>query len=275
MRPKERLLRRGIPKTEIINGLEKWSESLTRWERGYTIGVAIGLLIELTFPFARYLPHTLFDSIWPHAFAYNAIANVMVFGGVVGELVISSRSSRVETDLRDENAKIIAALNAETERLRKENNDTIIMRSFRSLGDVTAFEAAMSPFPGTRFFIEHALDATGEIGQLQGQLSRSLPAAGWFQTKIAVAELTRMIPSCVSVFTVSHPDKPRNSAAALALARWLDGNFVAVRVSPIAWPETSLGTLFIQIGSRPESIELYEKFRQGFAEHRPVTPSKA
>ena len=109
MRPKDRLLRRGIPNTAIRKALEKWSDDLSVWERIWTAIVVLGLGIEIFDALARFLPHDVFDLIWPHLTVLGELSSALVFGGVLGELVVSSMSGRVETALRAENEAIIEA----------------------------------------------------------------------------------------------------------------------------------------------------------------------
>lgn len=66
MRPRERLLRRGInPKDEsaIRKALEEWSDRLSAWEHVFTGAVVAGLIIEylaeITFIFSRSIAATL------------------------------------------------------------------------------------------------------------------------------------------------------------------------------------------------------------------------
>lgn len=106
MRPSERLLRRGIPNTAIRKALEDWSDRLSVWERIWTAIVIAGLGIEIFAALSRFLPHNVFDLIWPHLTVLGDIATAMVFGGVLGELIVSSRAGRVETDLRKENNRL-------------------------------------------------------------------------------------------------------------------------------------------------------------------------
>jgi hypothetical protein len=108
MRPTERLLERGIPKTDIRAALENWSDNLARWERLWTAAVVGGLAVEVFVSLDRFFPHNIFDLIWPHSSLLGDIGSAMVFVGVFGELVIASKSGRIETALREENAKVIS-----------------------------------------------------------------------------------------------------------------------------------------------------------------------
>jgi hypothetical protein len=111
MRPSDRLLRQRIPKTDIRKELENWSDGLSRWERFWTAIVVGGLAVEVFVRLDRFFPHSIFDLIWPHSSSLGDLGDAMVFIGVFGELVVASRSGRVETALRDENAKEIGETN--------------------------------------------------------------------------------------------------------------------------------------------------------------------
>ena len=110
MRPRDRLLQRGIPNTSIRKVLEDWSDRLSIWERIWTAVVVAGLGIEIFVALSHFLPHDIFDLIWPHSTVLADIASTMVFGGVFGELIVSSKAGQVETDLREENDFIIGGL---------------------------------------------------------------------------------------------------------------------------------------------------------------------
>ena len=86
----------------------------------------------------------------PRSLRGEALVTIGVFGEVAIGLFIARSAKRQEM----ESATRIAELNAETERLRKENNDTALLLSYRSLGDTTAFVEAMRPFTGTVFIVE-------------------------------------------------------------------------------------------------------------------------
>ena len=73
--------------------------------------VVAGLGIEIFVTLSRFLPHDVFDLIWPHSIVLFGIGSTMVFGGVLGELIVSSKAGRVETDLRDEVNIVVSAAN--------------------------------------------------------------------------------------------------------------------------------------------------------------------
>jgi hypothetical protein len=60
MRPKERLLRRNIPKDAIRRALEDWSDRLPSWNEVFTALVVLGLVIEYLPEIARFLPASVF-----------------------------------------------------------------------------------------------------------------------------------------------------------------------------------------------------------------------
>jgi uncharacterized membrane protein YidH (DUF202 family) len=83
--------------------LEDWSDSLSRWERAFTAIVVLGFAVE-------YLPQIGHAIEWMfavtlatvnvHADLLSQLGGFLVIVGVAGELVVSIRASRVETDLR-------------------------------------------------------------------------------------------------------------------------------------------------------------------------------
>jgi hypothetical protein len=113
MRPRERLLRRGInPNDEsaIREGLEGWSDSLSTWEHVFTGAVVAGLIVEylaeITFWFSRSVGLFLHS----HDLQLREVGGLFVIIGVAGELWIGVRSGRVETDLRKESKRTIGYL---------------------------------------------------------------------------------------------------------------------------------------------------------------------
>lgn len=108
MRPKERLLRNDVPKGAIRGALESWSDRLSSWGEFFTAVVVLGLVIEYFPEVARFLPTRAFTATRPYTELLRELGGFLVIVGVVGELWIGFRSSKVETDLREETGKDIA-----------------------------------------------------------------------------------------------------------------------------------------------------------------------
>jgi hypothetical protein len=285
MRPKDRLRRRGIPKTAIHDGLEAWSDRLSNWERVWTAIVVLGLAFEVVATLSRFLPHDWYEAIRPHLPTLSDFGTAIVFVGVLGELVVSSKSGRVETDLRDENKTIVSELNAEIERLRKENNDTALLLRYRSIGDPAAFEETMRRFSGTKYTLEFPSNSW-EGGTFGNEISLALTRAGWIGSSVPVAR--PYLGFGVYVFTVQGPDCITQSKAGVALADWLDERSIAT-LSALATPDAALaspdakpddlepGSIVIRVGSKPETIEQQRGIQSEYLrrkQYRSVTPSQ-
>jgi hypothetical protein len=93
IRPRERLLRRDIPKDAIRNALEGWSDRLAGWEQFFTAILVAGLVVEYLPGIARFLPTVIFAAIRPHAFILRDFGGFLVIAGVVGEMWIGFRAS--------------------------------------------------------------------------------------------------------------------------------------------------------------------------------------
>jgi hypothetical protein len=201
---------------------------------------------------------------------------ILVTIGVAAEVVLANRIAHKSKKAGELADRDIAVLNAETERLRKENNETLILRSYRSVGNLSAFEEAMRPFIGTRYLI-HFLPGPQEVAQLQWELATTLPKAGWIPASHSVSRPN--IGGWVDVATVGTIEHRAHSAAGFALADWLDGQSVAVLTDRIiADPDLEAGTVIVQIGSKPETMVQYEWIREEFVRRkslRPVTPPQA
>lgn len=121
MRPKERLLRKEIPKEAIRRELERWSDRLSGWDQFFTAMVVGGLAVEYLPDAASFLAmfsHAVFVALNSHSEPLREFGGLIVIAGVLGEFCIASRERKVESDLRDESNKEIAELNTETEGLR-------------------------------------------------------------------------------------------------------------------------------------------------------------
>jgi len=111
----------------------------------------------------------------------------------------------------------------------------------------------MRPFGGTQYIIQ--MDGSNAGGHLQWELNAALKNAGWLPKLWSASRINLSIG--VSVLTVAPRNHPVNSEAAEALADWLDRSGIAVLALPIDNSLMELGTLVIQIGPRPETVEQY------------------
>ena len=125
MRPKERLLRKAIPKDAIRKELEAWSDRLSAWNEFFTAVVVLGLIVEYLPEITYFLPGPFAGLVRPHAEQLREFGGLLVIVGVAGEFGIGRRGSRVETDLREESNKAIeetreraATAELETEKLK-------------------------------------------------------------------------------------------------------------------------------------------------------------
>jgi len=250
MRPSDRLLRRGIPKTDIRKELENWSDGLSRWERFWTAVVLGGLAVEVFVRIDRFLPHSIFDLIWPHSSWLGDIGDAIVFVGVFGELVVASKVGRIETALREENAKVIseteeraakaleraanaerAAAEAKLERIRLEASfkrrtlDRKLLSEEESL-----FILAVSPFAGQKFSLQaNPPPYDGTITQIErhseqmsfaNQLRDLLLSAKWVQEAASPDDLG--VRSGVTTFVplISGPPPPGHTIPPVVSAAW-------------------------------------------------------
>lgn len=208
--------------------------------------------------------------------SFPIAGGIVVALGVAIETVMASLISRKAEKIQELANREISQQSAEIERLRKENNDTLILRSYRSVGNHSAFEEAMQRFTGTKFTISMVAESN-EVSTLQWELNTLLPRAGWIS--LGLPEQRFNLGDHVNVLTASAPGKPFVSAAADALAEWLDANHVAVLIGSVGNTEHEPGTVVIQLGMRSETIERYDQVREAYsarkAAFRPVTPPQA
>src|SRR6266568_3969617 len=113
-----------------VESLEASVDKLRHWLTFWTLVVAVGLILEyrkqlwaialLSVKIIR-LKSTPFDRCIWRRLCIISIGGILVTIGVMGELWIEFRASRVENDLRLANAKVIADLNKDAEAARKES----------------------------------------------------------------------------------------------------------------------------------------------------------
>jgi hypothetical protein len=226
-----------------------------------------------------------------HVWIPQAVGATLVGLGVFAEVLITALAARQarRADLHAEEritaAKTrISELDAETERLRKENNDTALLLRYRSIGDPAAFEKAMRDFSGTKYKLEFPLNSR-EGGTFGNELGLALTRAGWIGDLVPTQSV--LLGLGVFVFTVKGPDCNMQSKAGVALADWLAARSIATRsglatpdaavVSPLSKPyDLEPGSIVIRVGSRPETIEQQRDIESEYRrqkELRAVTPT--
>lgn len=188
----------------------------------------------------------------------ETVGNIIVALGVAAEVALANviaQQSRKSEDIAD---REIVELNAEIERLRKDNNDMALLLSFRTIGDVREFEEAMAKFPGTSFVVEVYPHAEPE--NLSHVLGTALQRAGW--SKIGpLKRKSELGPGvCVVSITASAPASP--DAATIALSDWLHRHRLSTLRFATTHPEYPVGTILIAIGPRPETLDQLRSFEQ-------------
>jgi hypothetical protein len=159
----------------------------------------------------------------------------------------------------------------ETERLRKENNETALILGYRSVGDMQAFEDAMRPFSGTKYAMEVFVaptfsnpTMTPEIASLQWHLNIGLQKAGW----IMIGHVSRRGSLGFGVWLLNISDHPiPGSGARDALAGWLDNANTATLVNTVRNDGLAAQgcTVLIQIGLKPETMDQHHMIRLSLA----------
>jgi uncharacterized protein YjeT (DUF2065 family) len=200
MRPKERLLRRGkIPneEKEIRKALEEWSDRLSRWTEAFTALVVAGLIVEYLPEITYFLAMRVGSEVSRHAEQLRQFGGFLVIVGVVGELWIEVRASRVETDLRGEYNSTIeatreraaraeqAAAEADLKRIKLES--TLVRRTVRrSLEPQEEVELVgdLSKHAGQRCSILMSMGRTSEQISFATQLKRIVESAGWLHENL-------------------------------------------------------------------------------------------
>jgi hypothetical protein len=158
-------------------------------------------------------------------------------------------------------------LGAETERLRKENNDISMVLSDRMIKDVPGFVEAMRAFAGTEVLIGEVLMGSGnspESRRLLWVIKNTLECAGW----IITGPVSRsMLPDCVTIsLTLSewNADSPCRRAA-VALGDWLNDSGIVPLVSlHDAHEGLQPGTLIINVGGKPQTVGGFNALRDGW-----------
>ena len=202
----------------------------------------------------------------------KAIGGIGVAVFIALEVMFGRFSSNADKFARDWYA-------GETERLRKENNETALLRAYRSVGDIQAFEDAMRPFSGTKYamevFVESAIYVNSqlasatmppEIGNLQWQLNRGLQGAGW----IMLGDVSRRGNLGFGVCVHRISDHPISGPEARdALAAWLDNANTATLVDTVRNDGLAAQgcTVLVQIGLKPETMDQHHMIRLSFRVH--------
>lgn len=247
--------------------LERRIDLLGSWMIGFTWAVVVGLVIEF---------YAVFDPAWTGDWnrVIDRIGLLLVTIGVAGELAVEHKTHQAERKLRDVTAEIkrdadfklkaaderIAELNAQTERLRKQNKDTALLLAYRSILDTPAFEDAMRAFSGTKYTIE-VFDSMEAIN-FQWRLNMALRNSGWLAVRNPGRRLN--LGFGVSVMTVGNQNAILRSEAGEALASWLDDDEIATITAVVAREDLELQTLVIEVGPKPETIEQQTQIRSEY-----------
>jgi hypothetical protein len=141
-------------------------------------------------------------------------------------------------------------LEAEVERLRKENNDISTLLADRAIKDLGGFMDAMRAFSG--------------IGVL-------VIATDSSESKILVATLTgslRVLPEGVAIL-VTENDWNNNTLCrkgAIALGDWLNDSGVVPWLRLRDESEATSGNLIVIVGPKPQNVERMKALRDGWAQ---------
>jgi hypothetical protein len=191
MRPRERLLRRGInPNDEnaIRKALEAWSDWLSTWEHVFTGAVVAGLIIEYLSEITSFFSKPIATTLRAHDPQLREWGGLFVILGVAGELMIGVRSSRVETDLREESNSVLAQANeraANAERQAAEANlarvkiEQRMKRRFLSNEDLKALLDIVAPYARRSVDIIVFDHHEPETLNFARQLTRVFTSANW------------------------------------------------------------------------------------------------
>jgi hypothetical protein len=255
---------KGVSKNDIKNQLEGRLDSLSKWLEKWTALVVIGLVVEVA--------SEVFKEATGQSLRFsNLVGEVLIMIWVAGELWVEVRNRQISDKLREVTDSIISELNAETEKLRKENNNRELLTRYRSIGDTVALENAMRQYAGTEYVIEFQTEQY-EASRFQWELTTFLGKAGW---------VLKGYPRPISlgfgaaVLTVTERNKHiPESAAGIALVDWLYGQNIAVYSAVVARSDhREPSALVIQLGPRPEVMEQHEIIRAGYAARRSSRPT--
>jgi hypothetical protein len=239
---------------ESINRLARSADNLSLAAEIAACIVVIGIVLEDWGAFSKLFRYPSWIGL------RNAVGPLMVAGGIAFEILFSRLSSSRQRKERNWLGLRVAELDVETERLRKENNDTTLLLAYRSVGDMSALAEAMRAFSGTKYAIEFS--DSNEAATLQWQLNAALNNAGWK----AVSHPSRSILDGYGVWIKTIADRhgfPRSKAAD-ALAEWLDARQVATIACVVKREGLDLGTVVIGIGPKPETIEQQRQIKDEY-----------
>jgi hypothetical protein len=299
IRPKERLLRKRIPKEEIRRELERWSDRLSHWNEFSTAVVVLGLAIEYLPDAASFLgifSHAIFVVLHVHADLLRQFGGLLVVVGVAGELWTDVRESKVESDLRDESNTQIAELHdraAKAEKDAAEANleNARIRRKFEwrvlSREAIDGLIEALLPYAGFRIDI-FIFSKTMEVVAFADMLNHACLRAGCNSKLSAISSDRLKIPDTKGViFTFAADATPQENdvspfvqmAVATALRRssieFSQASRVYKKTDKIE-PEVSTDRWFVSVDPTdiaPFRIQISEK---NLLEHNwPVTPPQA
>jgi hypothetical protein len=112
------------PRLELaIRDLESHSDSLDRWLTLWIVLVVAGLIVEVWMIVKKHFESGRPDHQSTRRLALALIGPVLITIGVAGELGIHFKAGSVNTDLRNVNAQMVAALNKEAAEARQRAGD--------------------------------------------------------------------------------------------------------------------------------------------------------
>jgi hypothetical protein len=226
--------------------------------------VFVGLLVES----GPELSHSIITLECPPR---GVLGSFLVAIGVFAEVLFSWRAVNEARKADLESEQRVVELGAETERLRKENNEFAALLSYRNIGDPQELAYAMKRFAGTRFVFGVG---GGEARNLLAQLGEALRQAEWI--KIGPPRRGSEAGWGVEIVTVGDSASLMNEGA-LALAEWLDSHGIGVVPMIAQRDDIEPGTVVITIGPKPETLEQQRILQETYALRTsgPVTPPKA
>lgn len=204
----------------------------------------------------------------------SALVTIGVFLEVTLAIVVERSARRGELEAEER----IAELNREVERLRKANDEAELMHSWRSIPNLKGLEDAMREFGNVLHFIRYEESEDKEPTLITWQLRFALRDASWISLADPPQRAWNLTPGVSIRRVVRMPDRmlDSESAAQRALAHWLDSASIAVRISAFQQDDLEPGTLIIEVGLRPQTLEKHRTIREEFARtKRPVTPPQA
>ena len=154
-------------------------------------------------------------------------------------------------------------LEAEVERLRKENNDISTLLADRAIKDLGGFMDAMRAFSGIGVLVIATDSSESKI--LVATLTGSLREAKWIVTGPTIKPF---LPEGVAIL-VTENDWNNNTLCrkgAIALGDWLNDSGVVPWLRLRDESEATSGNLIVIVGPKPQNVERMKALRDGWAQ---------